>query len=194
VHQTFLEDFTMRKSMLRIAGMSAMVLLASCSKDGSPSSSNSSSAPNASAASAAKEELDRKDPQAVANAVLSAFKARDLNALAAICTQDNQAMFSEIAAQGEKHPRYASIFSGWRWEAIQKWDGSVGETRYRHYVGTARNEYQAGVKFGEMSPEEWAVVTLTWENGQWAFDDIHSPEPETFKEGATEFQEVQEPY
>jgi hypothetical protein len=112
--------------------------------------------------------VDRTDARSTAQAVLQAYKARDLAALAGLSNAGNQQFFSEIAAQGEAHPRYASIFSGWRWDAVQAWDGALRDLRYR-------GADEARVHFGDMQGDEIAVVVLEWEDGQWAFEDVNSP-------------------
>jgi len=138
--------------------------------------------------------VDRTNAKETAHAILSAYRTRDVIALASLINTTNRRIFIELAEQGEKHPRYNSVFLGWRWQAVQAWDGNLGETRYRHYVGTARNEYQAKVKFGELGPDEFLVVTLTWEDGKWSFKDIHSPTPKSFYSGAMTFRLSSEPY
>ena len=75
--------------------------------------------------------------------------------------------FNELIKEGPNHPRYNSLFSGWRSEAVRRWDGQVGELRYR-------GSNEARVKFLEIG-NEVMVVTLRKEDGNWFFEDIHSP-------------------
>ncbi|MDH3600685.1 MAG: hypothetical protein OEU26_13710 [Candidatus Tectomicrobia bacterium] len=105
--------------------------------------------------------VDRTSAKETARAILSAYRSRDVIALASLVNRTNRSIFIELAGQGENHPRYGSVFSGWRWQGVQAWDGKLGEARYRHYVGTAGDEYQANVKFGQLGPDELLVVTLT---------------------------------
>lgn len=118
---------------------------------------------------------ERLDAQATAMAVLRAYKARDLRSLATLSTRGNRKMFAEIAARGEGHPRYRSIFKGWRWRAVEAWNGKLGQTRY---IGGSPPR-RARVVFHKMA-KELAVVTLDWQDGMWAFEDIHSPSEARF--------------
>jgi hypothetical protein len=129
---------------------------------------------SASAASLTGQTVDRTDPSATAAAVLSAYQAREVEALAPLANRDNRELLLELSAQGEQHPRYQSIFSGWRWDAVHAWDGVLGEVRYR-------NAAEALVSFAELGPDEIAVVVLTWEEGGWAFEDVNSPSRARFE-------------
>ena len=133
------------------------------------------------------DDLDRTDATQVAVAILTAYQNKDLRALASLSTSRNAVAIAEMAASGPSDSRYQSVFAGWRWQAVTEWDGMIGEVRYRHYVGTARDEYQAHVRFADFDLPEIAVVTLTWENEEWAFEDVHSPNLETFLKGRAVF-------
>jgi len=117
--------------------------------------------------------LDRTDPAVTAEAFVTAYKARDLAAMAELVNRTNEDLFRELAEQGETHRRYKSIFSGWRWEAGQKWSQASGETRYKGG--------DAVVFIAPMSGNEVAVVVLTFESGMWAVEDINSPSLERFQ-------------
>ncbi len=138
--------------------------------------------------------VDRADANSTANAILTAYKGRDVIALAGLTNPTNKRIFVELAEQGADHPRYASIFGGWRWEIVQGWDGEVTQARYRHFVGTARDEYQAQVKFADMGSDEVGVVTMTWEDDKWSFEDINSPSLNNFIAGSETFRLGTEPY
>jgi hypothetical protein len=109
--------------------------------------------------------VDRSDPSATAAAVLRAYGTRDLDALKQLSGPHNQKILEEIAAQGESHPRYRSIFLGWRMEAVLKWDGKLGEPR--------DSGKRVQVPFAEAGPEFNYVVTLERESSIWAFEDIN---------------------
>ncbi|XWN29149.1 MAG: hypothetical protein ROR55_16720 [Devosia sp.] len=111
-------------------------------------------------------DTDRDDPGATAQAFLTAYKARDLAAMAPLMNKVNQEMFQELAAQGAEHPRYDSIFSGWRAEAVDGWTGTLGTVRY--------NNDQALVPFAEAN-DETMIVVLDREDGGWAVEDVNSP-------------------
>lgn len=141
----------------RVATLTAVLLILFC-------------VPTEIRAQQALSKAERLDAQATAMAVLRAYKARDLRSLAALSTRGNRKMFAEIAARGEAHPRYRSIFKGWRWRAVEAWNGKLGQTRY---IGGSPPR-RARVVFHKMA-KELAVVTLDWQDGMWAFEDIHSP-------------------
>ncbi len=121
--------------------------------------------------------LDRTDATSTATAILTAYKSKDLKTLATLCNSTNRGMFDELANQGEAHPRYNSIWQGWRWEAVAGWDGTIRETRY--------DEDEALVHFADMEGDEIAVVVLSWEDDQWAFEDVNSPDRSSFKKIST---------
>ena len=118
-------------------------------------------------------ELDMKNPAEVARAILQSYRQRDLNTLSELSLAMNRDFFKEIAEQGEQHPRYNSIFAGWRWDAVEAWDGRTADARQRGDV--------VAVKFHQMSDSEVAVVMLEKdEQGNWRFEDINSPAAEDF--------------
>ena len=111
--------------------------------------------------------LDRNDPKSTAQLILKAYQAKNLEELLTYCNKTNKRIISQIAVKGEKHPRYRSIFKGWRWQAIQKWDGKIGPVKYI-------NQKIAKVQFGKIRKNYVSVVTLVKEKGQWCFEDIHN--------------------
>lgn len=117
-------------------------------------------------------DLDRSDPSAVAEAFLTAFKARDLEALPGLVNTYNQQVFAGIAEKGETHPDYAEVFTGWRADAVDAWDGTIDEVRY--------DGDDAVVLFGDMPGEEVAVLVLAKEAGGWAVSDVNSPDRADF--------------
>lgn len=120
--------------------------------------------------------IERRDASTTAMAVLRAYKALDLRSLFALATRRHRKLLMEIAERRDSHPRYRSIFKGWRWKAVQAWNGKLGQTRY---VGGSPPR-RARVVFHKMG-KKLAVVTLRWEDGLWAFDDIHSPSEARFR-------------
>jgi hypothetical protein len=105
------------------------------------------------------------DAREVAAAVLKAYATADTKALQALGNETNRRIFGELAAQGEAHPRYRSIFLGWRMQAVRKWDGKLGEP--------AGDERRVQVPFGDAGPDNYYVVTLEREDGRWAFEDVN---------------------
>jgi hypothetical protein len=116
-------------------------------------------------------QVDRTDALETARAVLQAYRARDIVALSEFCEAGNRRILMELVRDGERHPRYRSIWVTWRWQRAQAWDGRMDEVRYRQMGDGLR----ARAKFAE-SPEEVFVVTLQLLNGKWVWDDIHSPD------------------
>jgi hypothetical protein len=128
--------------------------------------------------------LDRMDAAATAAAVLTAYQNRDLEELAALSTPENSSMIGEIAQQGAAHPRYRSLFSGWRWKAVRDWRGRTGELRYVNYPGgkVLPPWSMAWVAFAEVEGfDEIIVVALRRAGGQWEFEDIQSPAKADFE-------------
>jgi hypothetical protein len=117
--------------------------------------------------------IDRTEPAATAEAFLTAYKARDLAAIAGLANANNQPLFAELARDGEAHPAYEDVFSGWRAAAADGWDGTIGAARY--------DGGNAVVAFGEFGDNEIAVVILTSEAGGWAVEDINSPSRASFE-------------
>lgn len=116
-------------------------------------------------------QVDRTDALQTARAVLQAYRARDVVALSEFCEAGNRRILMELVRDGERHPRYRSIWVTWRWQRAQAWDGRMDEVRYRQMGESLR----ARAKFAE-SPEEIFVVTLQLLDGKWVWDDIHSPD------------------
>lgn len=116
-------------------------------------------------------QVDRTDALQTARAVLQAYRSRDIVALSEFCEVGNRRILMELVRDGERHPRYRSIWVTWRWQRAQAWDGRMDEVRYRQMGDGLR----ARAKFAE-SPEEVFVVTLQLLDGKWVWDDIHSPD------------------
>lgn len=138
--------------------------------------------------------LDRTDAAQVASAVLQLYLQKDLAGLAEVSVDANQDIIASVARQGPDNPRYQSVFDGWRWDVTQDWDGDIRAVRYRHFVGSSEDTYEAHAWFADMRGSEIATVVLQWENDQWAFEDINSPSFSNFEEGRTEFSLDAAPY
>lgn len=126
--------------------------------------------------------VNRTHARSTADAVLTAYKAKDLAALAEYSTTSNKNLLEKVAAQGENHPRYQSIFSGWRREAVERWQGKLGEIRYKQMAGAP----VAQVQLVELGEDKIAVVTLAWEKDRWCFEDINRSDRQRFEKGTTE--------
>jgi len=128
--------------------------------------------------------LDRTDAAATAQAILQAYAAKDLPAMAGLSTADNLEIIKELIQQGESHPRWRSIFSGGRWQAVSTWNGKLGEIRYFERTAMDVRHVEARVQFGEAEPGKLVVVTLSWEGGKWCFEDVNFPRRESFEQGS----------
>ena len=71
------------------------------------------------------QEINHSHPEEVAKIVLNAFKSKDLKQLLTVSHGSNKEMISDILKEGENHPRYSSLFSGWRWDAANNWKGQL---------------------------------------------------------------------
>jgi len=120
--------------------------------------------------------VNRTDSKSTAKAILTAYKSKDLRILSSLSNSYNVEMMDEIIEQGDKHPRYSSLWKGWRWVAVNNWDGYSLEIIEDNRGSSIK---KSKVKFGESEEEggyiEDYVVTLIWEDGKWCFEDIHSP-------------------
>lgn len=128
--------------------------------------------------------LDRTDAAATAIAVLKAYAAKDLPAMSELANSANRQIIRELIAQGENHPRWRSIFSGGRWDAVSNWKGDLGEIRYFERAPFGQKEYVAEVQFAETTPNKVVVVAMSWEGGKWCFDDVNFPSREIFEQGS----------
>ena len=107
-------------------------------------------------------------PKDVAKMILTAYRAKNFPELMKLCVEDNRPILEAIAQQGDKHPRYGSLFKQWRWTAVQAWDGKLGEVRYPSATkawALFHEDPRRGTLF---------VVVLVRERGTWRFEDIHS--------------------
>ena len=107
--------------------------------------------------------LDRDDPQAVARAILTAYKAKDLKGLRELAGENTLSVIEDLIKEGEAHPRYKSIFAGFRWKAVSAWTGSLSEARY--------SPTSAYVAFGTQDKRR-VVVKLSYESDAWVFEDV----------------------
>jgi hypothetical protein len=109
------------------------------------------------------------DARSVACSVLEAYRARNLEALAALSHGKNAKLFREISEEKEVHWRWNSLFVGPRWQAVQAWDGMTLDARYE--------SGGAVVAFSRMDGDHWAVVRLQGRSQdgitEYDFEDIH---------------------
>ena len=121
---------------------------------------------------ATAQEAPEADPYAAARVVLMAYRDRDLATLSLMANGTNRSLFVELAMQGADHPRYDSIFRGWRTEAVDGWDGALGNYRI-----DSRGMVQ--VPFAVVGNEVMTLV-LEEETGGYGFEDVNSPSTADF--------------
>jgi hypothetical protein len=124
--------------------------------------------------------VDRKDPASVAKAVLEAYKAKDFKKLAALSSEDAGKVLNELAEQGEKHPRYASLFAGPRWDAVNAWDGKTLHIRYRSH-----GDHADGIVAFHKLGDEMAYLRLHQHDTAWEFEDVLKMPNATFEQLST---------
>ena len=134
--------------------------------------------------------VNRTDSKSTAKAILIAYKSKDLRTLSSLSNSYNVEMMDEIIEQGDRHPRYSSLWKGWRWDAVNNWDEYSLEIIEDNRESSIK---KSKVKFGESEEYdgyiEDYVVTLYWEDGKWCFEDIHSPRRKEEIEEETQAQE-----
>lgn len=122
--------------------------------------------------------LNRGDPEAVARALLEAYRVRDLDRLGDLAVAKERAVFAEIRAEGARHPRHATLFGGWRYGAVRAWEGDIEDVRYLVAPGLPP---QARVRFGLGPDGRVHVAVLAFEEGEWRFEDLSADRPEHYR-------------
>ena len=114
--------------------------------------------------------VDQTNPAQVAGASLDYFKLKDLESLQYLSTNQKSLMIQRVILTNNSSSKEA-IFSGWRWDKVQQWDGKIREVRFADDLKTAYavfhmpNNAQANTSFG--------LVSLLSEDNKWKFNDIH---------------------
>lgn len=119
--------------------------------------------------------IDRTNSDEVVMEVLTRFKEKNYQGVAELCAWERKAYFQEIIEQGNSHSGYDNFFSDWRIGAVNNWDGTIKDTRYRTLLF-----FTALVKFLTVDGQEM-VVELEWINGKWYFDEIISISSEQYE-------------
>ena len=124
--------------------------------------------------------LVRMEMIAIAKTVLKTWKSKDLKSLAMTLPPANQQQVLKMAELGNDHPQNERMFQGWRWEAIDKWDGKIRGVRFRTKEGDRVLDNPAAYVWFAESKDEVYVVTLQMIEGRWYFEDILSPDRQIF--------------
>lgn len=122
----------------------------------------------------AQEKIDRSDPHATANAILTAYKAKDMKTLSSFCDKKNSIMFHDIREQLTRHEKYSYFFAGDVWNSVKKWNGSLEEAEHINFEG------QEGVKvvFSRVNTD-LSFIILLFVNEKWCFESIVVTSQET---------------
>lgn len=177
-----------------------LVLLPACG-GGEASTGSSANSPASSNGAPA----DEPEVPALARRAIHAWARADFVELASLSQPEirkriEETLLSDPAKVEEARERMqrADGPKGATYARTKAWDGKIRGIRYRHFVGTGRDEYVANVWFETLGEddgeEELLVATLVREGGQWYFDDMHSPTKSAWLEGREEFVESAESY
>ncbi|SHI56230.1 hypothetical protein [Wenxinia saemankumensis] len=129
---------------------------------------------------ATAQEIDRADPVATARAALVAFRTRDLEALSRLSNETNRETFAQLLEAGPGSEMYDEIFSGWQVEAVDAWDGALGNPRYDSQ-GHAHVPFAIDEGEWEGTPyTDILTLVMTDEGAGWGIEDINSPDLERF--------------
>ena len=130
----------------------------------------------------AEAHLDMTDPNAVALAVIEAFRAKDGPALVPLLNETNARDADMFAEMTPDHPDWDGFWSSWRQAGIDFWDGEPREVRF----GDTEDEAVMPIAYdgadGQLALAEdcaacrYIVVVLTRDgegDRTWGFEDIN---------------------
>lgn len=113
--------------------------------------------------------VDLTNPKMVAGAVLDFYQKKDLEALKYLSVEKKANILEGIIVKNDP-ATIQNIFSGWRWEKINQWNGKIAEVRFSENL---KQSYAIFDMPETVTPEsEVSVVVMQSENNQWKFDDI----------------------
>ena len=115
--------------------------------------------------------VDRTNPIDTATGILVAYKNKNLNILKQLSTSENIEVIDRILLNPDM-VEGRRIFSDWRSEMVDSWDGSIKEVRTQNNDVIYALFYEPS---NALSSTKVGVVALELEGGQWSFSDIHSP-------------------
>jgi hypothetical protein len=149
--------------------------------------------------SCAEKQPDFSNPENIAMHALKAIKAKNTDVLLNLSCESIKDECSSYSSKRIKEEW--GVFRGWRWDSVKNWNGKIYGTTFRHYTGTEidsyaprADSYEANVQYGYVEHIEVLVVNLVWENEEWRFADIHSPDRSKWEKGKTTFDLTQDPY
>ena len=122
--------------------------------------------------------VNQSNPAEVAESVLSFYKDQNLEALKHLSIHQKSVIIQRIILSGDETAKQ-KIFSGWRWESINKWDGKIKEVRFADNLKSAYALFELTENSNPTSPA--TVVTMVSENEKWKFDDIQKYTKQSFE-------------
>ena len=122
--------------------------------------------------------VDQGNPAEVAEYILAFYKKQDLEALKYLSTHQKSIIIQRIILSGNETAKQ-KIFSGWRWESINGWDGKIKEVRFADNLKSAYALFDLPENPNPTSPV--IIVTMISENEKWKFDDIQKYTKQSFE-------------
>lgn len=122
--------------------------------------------------------VDQSNPAEVAESVLNFYKNQDLESLRYLSTHQKAVIIQRIILTQSETAKQ-KIFSGWRWEKVNEWDGKIVEVRFADNLKSAYALFDLPKDANPTSPA--TVVTMTSENKKWKFDDIQKYTKQSFE-------------
>lgn len=121
--------------------------------------------------------VDQSNPQTVAQAVLNFYKKKDLESLKFLSTTQNADILNRMILTKDEAAQN-QLFSGWRWDKINGWDGKIKEVRFSDNLKTAFALFD--LPENATADTEISVISLVSENKQWKFEDIRQYDKKSF--------------
>ena len=123
--------------------------------------------------------VNQGNPETVAVSVLNFYKNKDLESLKFLSTHQKSVIIQRVLLTDNKNATQ-KIFSGWRWEKINQWDGKIKEVRFADNLKNAYALFDLPKNASPTSPV--TIVTMISENDKWKFDDIQNYTKQSFEE------------
>ena len=114
--------------------------------------------------------VDQSNPAQVAGVSLDYYKLQDLESLQYLSTNKKSILIERVILTNDNSTKKA-IFSGWRWDKVQQWDGKIREVRFADDLKTAYAVFH--LPTDAKANTSLGVVALISEDNKWKFDDIY---------------------
>ena len=123
--------------------------------------------------------VNQGNPETVAVSVLNFYKNKDLESLKFLSTHQKSVIIQRVLLTDNQNATQ-KIFSGWRWEKVNQWDGKIKEVRFADNLKNAYALFDLPENASPTSPV--TIVTMISENDKWKFDDIQNYTKQSFDE------------